>query len=132
MSIVQWIHPSDLDPPHGLDLVHGSDLHRCLSLFEAFQTAGFDRTRPALVAYPLHGRIQLLSGTHRLQAAVWADMALPVVFWLRSSIEAAFGNLDQWFTVMKEIPVVELETWTRADLYRVGEKAKSYDQAPPA
>ncbi len=131
MSVVVWIHPRDLDPPHGLDLVHGSDLHRCLALFEAFERDGFDRQRPALIAYPQSGRIQLLSGTHRHQAALWADLALPVVFWLRSSIEEAFGNLDHWLEVMREIPVVTLETWTRADLYQAGRAKAPHDQIAP-
>ena len=125
MSVVQWIYPHDLDPPHDLNLGHGSsDLDRCLALYQTFRVSGFDRSQPALVAYPCNRRIQLLSGTHRHQAALWAGLRLPVVFWLRSSIEEAFGNLDKWLHVMREIPVASLETWTRADLDRVGRESK--------
>lgn len=73
-----WMHPIDLDPPHGLDLEPGSrDSLKVEALTEAFAKDGFDRDEPALVGYPLNGRIQLATGTHRHEAASRAGIRLP-------------------------------------------------------
>lgn len=62
---------------------------------------------PALVGYPLDGRIQLLSGTHRHLAAKQAGILLPVTLWLRSDVEKMWGT-DLWPTVIKDISVRNL------------------------
>lgn len=117
MSVVTWVSPHDCDPPHGLDLESRHDAEKVGRLVFAFDHLGFDRSKPALVGYPLNGRIQLLSGTHRHLAAQIAGIDLPVVLWLGSDVERAWGR-DPWFDLMRDIPVAELETWTREDVER--------------
>jgi hypothetical protein len=53
-------------------------------------------------------------------------MKLPVMLWLRSSIEEAWGELDDWLRVMRDISVAELEMWTREDV----ERARVLGRAP--
>jgi hypothetical protein len=118
MSVITWVHPNDCDPPHGLDLTAPHDYEKVNMLVEAFSTYGFDKSKSALVGYPREGRVQLLSGTHRHEAAKRAGIALPVMFWLRSAIEESWGELDDWRKVMQDIPVAALETWTREDVER--------------
>lgn len=104
------LHASDCDPPHGLDLTPGSrDSLKVEFLEEAFRERGFDKNHPALIGYPLNGRIQLASGTHRHEAARRAEIQLPVRIVLRSWVEAFWGK-EEWFTrVMPDIPVKDLE-----------------------
>lgn len=87
------LHPDDCEPPHGLDLEPGSrDSIKVERLTEAFARDGFDKTMPALVGYPLDGRVQLASGTHRHEAAKRAGIRLPVKLTLRSHVEAMWGT----------------------------------------
>lgn len=103
------VHPSDCDPPHGLDLTPGSrDSLKVEMLEEAFRTQGFDPEKPALVGYPIDGRIQLLSGTHRHEAARRADIFLPVTLKLRSVVEGSWGT-DRWNALIEDVPVKDLE-----------------------
>lgn len=103
------VHPSDCDPPHGLDLTPGSrDSLKVEMLEEAFRTQGFDPKKPALVGYPIDGRIQLLSGTHRHEAARRADIFLPVTLKLRSVVEGSWGT-DRWNSLIEDVPVKDLE-----------------------
>lgn len=104
-----WVDPSDCDPPHGLDLEPGSrDSLKVEKLQQDFEQFGFDLDMPALVAYPNNGRIQLLSGTHRHEAAKRVGIKLPVHFIMRSLVEAKWGT-DEWANIIKDIPVRELE-----------------------
>jgi len=118
MSVITWVDPHDCDPPHGLDLTTAHDADKVNMLAEAFSRSGFDKSKSALVGYPLAGRIQLLSGTHRHEAAKRTGTRLPVTLWLGSSIDEAWGDLDNWLRVMKDIAVADLETWTRDDIER--------------
>lgn len=118
MSVITWVDPNDCDAPHGLDLTAPSHANKVNHLADAFTAEGFDKEHSALIGYPLDGRIQLLSGTHRHEAARLTAIKLPVVLWLRSDIEDAWGKLDDWLRVMKDISVHELETWTREDVER--------------
>ena len=118
MSVITWVDPNDCDAPHGLDLTAPYHAHKVNRLAEAFAVAGFDKEHSALIGYPLEGRIQLLSGTHRHEAAKLTAIKLPVVLWLRSDIEDAWGRLEEWLHLMKDISVNELETWTREDVER--------------
>jgi hypothetical protein len=77
-------------------------------LEEAFRTQGFDPNEPALVGYPIDGRIQLLSGTHRHEAARRADIFLPVTLKLRSVVEGSWGT-ERWENLIEDVPVKELE-----------------------
>lgn len=104
-----WVDPTDCDPPHGLDLEPGSrDSLKVEMLTEAFAKNGFDPNEPALVGYPLNGRIQLLSGTHRHTAAIRAGIKLPVTMKLRSIVAAAWGTAA-WDKLIEDIPVKDLE-----------------------
>lgn len=103
------LHPDDCLPPHGLDLSPGGrDALKVEALTEAFTTAGFDPAMPALVGYPLEGRVQLLSGTHRHVAASRAGILLPCTLLLRSVVQAAWGT-PAWDTLIEDIPVRDLE-----------------------
>ncbi len=106
--MIIWLDPKDCDPPHSLNLEPGSrDSLKVEGLVEAFQV-GFDTTKPALVGYPLSGRIQLLSGTHRHEAALRVGIQLPVTLFLRSYVEATWGTIH-WTKVMRDISVNDLE-----------------------
>lgn len=99
-----WLHPNDCRPPHGLDLLSQKTLLKIEYLVDRFVKNNFDSREPALVGYPLDGKIQLLSGTHRHFAAKRAEVLLPVTLWLRSDIEKAWGT-DNWKEIMRDIPV---------------------------
>lgn len=109
-----WVHPDDCDPPHGLDLTVEHDATKVEMLRQAFVESGFDLGQPALVGYPLDGRIQLVSGTHRHLAAEQADILLPVTLWLRTDIQEMWGT-ELWLDVIRDIPVRDLENWAIID-----------------
>lgn len=110
-SFITWLDPSDCNPPHGLDLSPGSrDTLKVEDLESQFCESGFDKTKSALVGYPLEGKIQLLSGTHRHEAAVRAGIKLPVTLFLRSYVEAYWGT-EMWPTMLQDISVSELLSW---------------------
>lgn len=102
-------HPSDCDPPHGLDMTSRHDYEKVEMLEAAFRKDGFDPAMPALVGYPLDGRIQLLSGTHRHLAATRANIFLPITLKLRSLVEASWGIPERWDPLIADIPVRDLE-----------------------
>ena len=103
------LHPDDCDAPHGLDLEPGSrDSIKVENLTEAFAKDGFDPNEPALVGYPLNGRVQLASGTHRHEAAKRAGIRLPVKMTLRSHVEAMWGT-PAWEKFIADIRVKDLE-----------------------
>lgn len=100
-----WLSPNDCCPPHGLDLSPGSsDSIKVNHLASAFLENGFNQNFPALIGYPLGGRIQLVSGTHRHEAAKRANIKLPVTLFLRSYIEAYWGT-EKWLDILHDIPV---------------------------
>lgn len=103
------VNAEDCEPPHGLDLEPGSrDSIKVEYLTKCFIENGFDPNQPALVGYPCNGKIQLLSGTHRHEAAKRAGIQLPVTLKLRSVVEAAWGT-PAWDELIKDIPVKDLE-----------------------
>jgi hypothetical protein len=106
-KVLLWVDADDCDPPHGLDMQSKHDYLKVAMLAEAFVTNGFDRNCAALVGYPLNGRIQLLSGTHRHLAAKQAKTKLPVTLWLRSYVEALWGT-EQWDLLIEDISVNNL------------------------
>lgn len=100
----------DCIPPHGLILEPNSrDEIKVQKLTEAFAKDGFDPSMPALVGYPLDGMIQLLSGTHRHEAARRAGIRLPIHLFLRSKVEAAWGKEEEWANLIADIPISKLE-----------------------
>lgn len=109
-----WVNASDCDPPHGLDMLGERDANKVARLYEAFMIEGFDLNEPALVGYPLNGRIQLLSGTHRHEAASRAGILLPVTLWLNSDIMETWGT-ELWEETIRDIPVKELQSYPIKD-----------------
>ncbi len=109
-----WLDASDCEPPHSLDMLSEHDSSKVAMLVETFSKNGFDKNYPALVGYPLNGKIQLLSGTHRHMAASIAGIKLPVTIWLRSDIESRWGT-DLWDETIMDIPVKELESYSVKD-----------------
>jgi hypothetical protein len=105
-----WLFPADCDPPHGLDMEPGGrDDVKVAHLEDQFRHSGFDLDYPALVGYPLNGRVQLLSGTHRHRAASRIDgFLLPVTLFLSSDVRTLWGT-ERWAGVMADIPVRRLE-----------------------
>ena len=72
-----------------------------------FARDGFDARHSALVGYPLDGRVQLLSGTHRHEAAHRAHIRLPVRILPRSVVEALWGT-PEWAVQVGDVPVPDL------------------------
>lgn len=118
-----WADPNDCLPPHSLDLSSEHDARKVEDLCLAFLSAGFDLNMPALVGYPIDGKIQLLSGTHRHLAAIQAGIKIPVTLWLRSNVESLWGT-ELWPDLIKDIPVNELEEFSVED----GIKDLPYDK----
>lgn len=103
-------HPEDCVPPHGLDLTPGSrDSLKVEFLEAAFREHGFDPNEPALVGYAnADKKIQLLTGTHRHEAARRCDMFLPIRMIMRSTVERTWGT-ECWSYVIEDRPVKDLE-----------------------
>lgn len=103
------LSPEDCFPPHRLDLNPGTrDSIKVEWLTKAFIESGFSKDHSALVGYPLNGKIQLCSGTHRHEAAIRAGIKLPVTLTLRSDVEAMWGT-EKWADFIKDIAVKDLE-----------------------
>lgn len=109
-----WMDPNDCDPPHSLDMSSKHDADKVEMLRRAFAINGFDKNYPALVGYPLDGRVQLLSGTHRHMAARLEVIKIPVTIWLRSDVEETWGT-ELWDSTISDIPVKELESYPVKD-----------------
>lgn len=105
--VLVWVNPDDCIPPHGLDMDAYRDACKVETLRKEFEKNGFGPNYPALVGYPLDGRIQLLSGTHRHLAAKKAKILIPVTLWLRSDVERMWGT-ELWSEVIQDIPVSDL------------------------
>ncbi len=117
-----WVHPDDCEPPHGLNMNDPRDYEKVNYLRECFLEKGFDLDQPALIGYPLNGKIQLLSGTHRHLAAKQAGILLPVSLWLRSDIERMWGTMG-WEKAIEDISVRDL----RDRLLSEGESIPPYE-----
>jgi hypothetical protein len=103
------LHPRDCIPPHPLDPTPGGrDELKVERLAEHFRKEGFNPAMPALVGYPLLGMVQLLTGTHRHEAALRASIYLPVSLRLRSDVGRLWGT-DGWADLVADVPVLDLE-----------------------
>ena len=109
-----WVSALDCDPPHSLNLSTGSrDLTKVEGLVKEFiNNNGFNISYPALVGYPLDSKIQLLSGTHRHEAAKRTGYKLPITMFLRSYVEAYWGT-NNWINILQDISVIELSSLPR-------------------
>jgi ParB-like nuclease domain len=101
--LLAWMSPEDCDPPHAVK--HEDKFEELVEQF--LRREDWDLNRDALIGYPLNGRIQLLSGSHRWAAAKLAGIKIPVLVRQRSRIEEVFGNLDEWEKVMRPVPARE-------------------------
>jgi hypothetical protein len=115
--------PDDCLPPHGLDMQSDRDANKVKHLAEEFAKNGFDENEPALVGYPIDGKIQLLSGTHRHLAAKIAEIQLPTTLWLRSDVERAWGT-DEWNKLIEDTPVKDLENMSLEDGHKISENER--------
>jgi len=102
-----WVDPDDCEAPHELNMSSEYNSSKVEGLRKMFEKDGFDLNYPALVGYPLDGRIQLLSGTHRHRAATQAGIQLPVTLWLRSDVERMWGT-KLWDKAIEDIAVKDL------------------------
>jgi len=125
--VLVWVEADDCIPPHGLDMGAPHDACKVEMLRREFVQNGFGPDYPALVGYPLDGKIQLLSGTHRHLAAKQAKIYIPVTLWLRSDIERMWGT-DLWESAIQDIPVKDLIHYPVKDGFSVPE----YDRVNPA
>ena len=121
-----WVNPDDCMAPHGLDMSSEYHYNKVEWLRKQFVEDGFSLNESALVGYPLDGKIQLLSGTHRHRAAKLAGIDLPVTMWLRSDIERLWGT-PEWMEVTEDISVNDLEEF----LIKDGSRVLSYRRLDP-
>lgn len=89
------IPPLDCDPPHQIGYPD-----KVAALQDAFAASGWDVSHPRLVGYPLGGRIQLLSGSHRWAASIGVLDAIPVSVVALRDVEEAWGSPEAWAEVM--------------------------------
>lgn len=118
------LDPKECVPPHKLDLTPGSrDSIKVEYLANQFRQDGFGKKYSALVGYPLNGSIQLLSGTHRHEAAIRTGIKLPVSLYPRAYVEAYWGT-DKWKDLIQDINVEDLEEYeVKEDQYPgIGER----------
>jgi hypothetical protein len=97
--IAIWVPWTVCEPPHVV--THPNKLDE---LIVAFKWKGWDLNRDALVGYMRDGRIQLLSGSHRWEAARRTDNDVPVVIRSEAEVREAFGDLGRWNAIMTPIP----------------------------
>ena len=101
---IQWVNPSLCDAPHSV-----TECERLYNLIDAFLESGWDLTKPSMIGYWLNGKIQLLSGSHRYEAAVRAKLEkVPVIVRTLLEVQDAYGNLDKWSCIMNKQEEVSL------------------------
>lgn len=102
----QLLNPNECLPPHRVTRPEHRD-----ALALAFVRDGWDPNEPALVGYRLlTGQVQLLSGSHRWDAARLANISIPVVIYKREDVDDAWGNVRRWFEIMRsgDVPTQQL------------------------
>jgi hypothetical protein len=93
---LRMLSPRSCIPPHGV-----SHPEKVYELANKFILYGWGENQLPLIGYPLKGKIQLLSGTHRWNAAKLAKLELiPVLIRKRKQVENAVGDLDKWKVIM--------------------------------
>lgn len=93
---VIFVRPESCEPPHRI-----SHPEKVVEFADQFRKYGWARF-PVLVGYEWHGRLQLLSGTHRLEAARLTGIEVPVVVHSYENVLSAWGNLEEWRILMNE------------------------------
>ena len=85
------------DPPHKV-----TRPEQVKFLRESFERGGWSPHAPDLVGYTWEGRVQLLSGSHRLEAAKQAGMHMvPVRIYPFKEIYESWGDLNKWKKIMQ-------------------------------
>jgi hypothetical protein len=95
-----WLSPSDCDPPHRVTHPEKRD-----ALTVALR-APWEPSCPVLLGYPLDGRVQLISGSHRHAAAVVAECLLPVYLYPYETIAELWGT-DDWVALLAAPPCLQ-------------------------
>lgn len=96
------MHWSELDPPHA------ADPYKTAVIASALQRFGWLPSEPCVLGYPLEGRTQLLSGSHRWDACRLLDRSMPVVLKSFSEVQEAWGDIDRWAQIMAPIKLCEV------------------------
>lgn len=99
--MIKWIQWDACDPPHRV--THYSKL---AELVKSFAAKGWNGQ--ALIAYPFEGRLQLLSGSHRHEAARLVDIRIPVILHSYEFIKHLWGT-DLWIDLMNNAPVARMD-----------------------
>lgn len=92
-SYVKLVDPQSCIPPH-----HVTNWEHVDELCASMEEYGW-QGKP-LVGYYWQGHLQLLSGTHRGQAAVLAKIKIPVRIYDAWDVQMAYGDLDKWMEIM--------------------------------
>jgi hypothetical protein len=101
---ITWVDPKACLPPHRL-----THPEKFQDLVEEFKNNNWGRGFPALIGYwdinDDDKKIQLISGTHRWNAAIKADILIPVEIHSREFLEEIWGT-DEWLEMMQNPLVV--------------------------
>lgn len=92
---IEWVDPMLCDPPHRI-----THHDKMCDLAYLFRIGGWDPEQPALIGYRNGERIQLVSGTHRWNAAVGVLKRIPV---LMIDAEKLWGS-QEWIDFLKNPP----------------------------
>lgn len=100
-----WVNPVICDAPHRV-----SHIEKMEQLLESLAQSGWGINCPALIGYLLGKRVQLLSGSHRIEAARRARLLyVPVVVRTNEQVIEAWGDLEKWQKLMTA-PLVTYES----------------------
>lgn len=92
---LEFHHPARVLPPHGIKRPEQVTALAC-----AMRMRGW--VGKSLIGYRLpDGQLQLLSGTHRRAAALWAGVTLPVIVYPSSLVARCWGRLNRWLLLMQ-------------------------------
>jgi hypothetical protein len=73
-----------------------------VDLANEFAEKGWNLEKGPLIGYPgFEGNVQLLSGSHRYEAAKMAGLDIPVQLYSRQEIYDAYGDLSRWREIME-------------------------------
>lgn len=91
------LDPMLCHPPHKVTHPDKRD-----DLLEEFSKNGWDYSRPPLIGYVQADRsIQLLSGSHRWCAALFAGILIPVFVYPEEEVRGIWGDLEAWSQMME-------------------------------
>ncbi len=97
-----WVRPEACQPPHVVAHLAFRD-----HLVEEFQARGWDPGQQPLAGYPDGTGIQLLTGSHRWDAALRAGIRVPVLLYSREAVAAVWGDVVSWRALLDRMPPVQ-------------------------